>query len=263
LAAVVTTTLRYGTQRGQVGELWLPRSPRPAAGDVPVVVLVHGGFWRAPYGKRLMRGLARSVTRHGWAAWNIEYRRLGPLGGDGGWPATFVDVAAAVDFLANRDGLDTDRVVTCGHSAGGHLALWLAARSRLGDAAPGGPVQVPVRAAVALAGIADLRRAADLGLGRGAVVELLGGRPPDVPERYDDASPWEQLPLGVPQVLVHGLDDTVVPPEMSEQYVARAQAVGDDARYVPVHGIGHRDLLRSRHAGWAAALGELGRLIPS
>jgi acetyl esterase/lipase len=225
------------------------------------MVLLHGGFWRAPYSKALMRGLARSVSRRGWAAWNIEYRRLGRFGGGGGWPTTLEDVAGATDFLATRDGLDLDRVVTCGHSAGGHLALWLAARNRLGDRGPGGPPAVHVRAAIALAGVGDLREGDALRLGHGAVGELLGGRPDEVPTRYAVASPAEILPLGVPQILVHGLDDTVVPAGMSERYADRARAAGDDARYVPLPGVGHRPLLRAGGAGWMAALEHLDLLL--
>jgi acetyl esterase/lipase len=254
-------TLRYGTRRGQRGELWWPAPDARPAGDRPVVVLVHGGFWRAPYTKALMRGLARSVTEHGWVAWNIEYRRVGVLGGGGGWPHTFADVAAAVDTLESQTGLDLDRVVTCGHSAGGHLALWLAARRGLADDAPGGPVRVPVRAAVALAGVVDLELGYELDLGRGAVAGLLGGGPDAVPERYAAASPFARLPLGVPQALVHGADDTVVPATMSQAYAAAASLAGDEATFVPVPACGHREMLRSAGAGWKAALEQLERLI--
>src|SRR5580698_8684810 len=110
------TTSHYGTGHGQVGDLWLPAE---TAGDLPLVVLIHGGFWRAQFTKALMSRLARAAVDRGWAAWNIEYRRLGPLGGGGGWPATFEDVAAAVDAVATFSGIDRDKVVTCGHSAGG------------------------------------------------------------------------------------------------------------------------------------------------
>ena len=122
-------TIRYGPHRSNVGDLWLPAE---GASRAPVVVLIHGGFWRAVYTKRLMNGLAKAVVKRGWAAWNIEYRRVGFLGGHGGWPQTLHDVAAAMDHIAVIDGaVDPTRVVTCGHSAGGQLALWAAARGRL------------------------------------------------------------------------------------------------------------------------------------
>lgn len=253
------STIHYGAKRAQVGELWLPKSASRPTREVPVVVLIHGGFWRARYTKVLMRSLARSVTSRGWAAWNIEYRRVGAFGGGGGWPATFADVAAAVDSLEQHDGLDLGRVVTCGHSAGGLLALWSAARHRLDDEAPGGQVRVPVRAAVSLAGVTDLRWAYDGG--EGAVSKLLGGSPEAVPEHYAYASPGDHLPLGVPQVLIHGLGDTVVSPAMSDSYATRATAAGDDAMFVPVPGSGHRDMLARSGAGWSATLVHLERLF--
>lgn len=252
------TTVRYGRERGQVAELWMPAG---ATGRVPVVVLVHGGFWRSHLGKILMRPLARAVVAQGWAAWNIEYRRVGPFGGGGGWPATLTDVGAAVDALAGRPGLDLDRVVSCGHSAGGQLALWLGARPGLRDSAVGGPVAVPVSGAVSIAGVSDLRTGYELDVGRGAVAGLLGGSPDEVPERYDLASPAARLPLGVPQVLIHGLDDTSVPPAMSEAYAARAEAEGDDVRYAPLPGVGHRDALRRTGPAWRVAVEHLQRLL--
>jgi acetyl esterase/lipase len=255
---VTRATVRYGRARGQVAELWMPARP---IGAVPVVVFLHGGFWRSHRSKLLMRPLARAVVARGWAAWNVEYRRVGPLGGGGGWPSTLADVAVAVDALAEQPGLDLDRVVSCGHSAGGQLALWLGARAGLRDPAFGGPVAVPVRGAVSIAGVADLRVGYELDVGRGAVAGFLGGSPDEVPERYEVASPIARLPLGVPQVLLHGLDDTVVPPSMSEAYTARAAAAGDHAVYVPVPGVGHRDALRTPGPVWRTGVEHLARLL--
>ena len=113
------TVVRYGSHHGQRADLWRPMCDR----EVPVVVLIHGGFWRQLYTKRLMHGLARVMLDQGWAAYNIEYRRVGPFG-QGGWPETFEDVSDAIDALADLEGIDRSRIVTCGHSAGGHLALW-------------------------------------------------------------------------------------------------------------------------------------------
>jgi len=241
------TRIAYGPRRAQVGDLW---SPADENGPVPLVVLVHGGFWRAPYTKSLMNRLARAVVRRGWAAWNIEYRRIGPFGGGGGWPGTFEDVALALDHVATFAGVDTDRVVTCGHSAGGTLALWAAARHRLGPTAPGGPVRVGARAAISLAGVVDLCEADAVGLGGGAVARLLGGPAAKKPNEMAAASPAALLPLGVPQVLIHGLADTVVPPSMSEAYVARARAAGDDAVYVALDGVDHRQVIDPGTVAW-------------
>lgn len=269
------TAVRYGAGRGQVTELWLPEGA-DAHEPLPVVVLIHGGFWRARLGKVVMRPLARSVVAHGWAAWNIEYRRTGVFGGGGGWPSTFTDVAAAVDALAEQPGLDLTRVVTCGHSAGGHLAFWLGARLRLVGQLQAAPVAVPVTAAISLAGVTDLRAAYELGLGKGATETLLGGSPETVPERYDWASPIEHLPLSISQVLVHGLDDTVVPPALSTTYARRAEEAGDESELVELPGGTHREMIsaqgprgRRRSSTWAVSsradlhLGAIAAIRPS
>jgi acetyl esterase/lipase len=256
-APPVSRTVSFGTHHANRAELWLPHDP---VGPLPVVVLIHGGYWRAMFTKRLMHPLAEAVTARGWAAWNIEYRRTGVLGGGGGWPGTFEDVAAAIDHLAQVPQIDTGRVVTCGHSAGGHLALWAAARSGLPEGTPGATPLVTVRGAVSLAGVVDLERASMLGLGGGAVDVLLGGGPQRHPERYALASPSARLPLGVPQVLVHGLADPVVPPELSEHYQQRAAELGDDVRYVPLERVDHMGVIDPEASAWpvtAAALADL------
>jgi acetyl esterase/lipase len=249
--------VRYGRHHSQIGELW-----HPGAGeDLPMVVVIHGGFWKGPYTKWLMHRICSAITAAGWAAWNIEYRRTGLLGFGGGWPATFEDVAAAVDHLQRIPGIDLGRVVTCGHSAGGHLALWAAGRHRLPDGAPGaGPAVRPI-GVLSLAGVTDLDHAARPGPGYEPVRSLLGGGPDEVPDRYAAASPARLLPLGVPQSLVHGLEDRTVSPAQSERYAAAATAAGDDARYVPVPGADHMAMIRPRSAAWQAAAAELARLI--
>jgi acetyl esterase/lipase len=252
------TRVSYGMHRSQVGDLWVPAT---VTGDVPLVVLIHGGFWRPIYTKTLMSRLARAVVQRGWAAWNIEYRRVGTLGGGGGWPQTFEDVADAIDHVAAFSGIDTERVVTCGHSAGGTLALWAAGRGRLPDGSPGSFAKIAVRAAVSLAGVVDLAAAQSSGLGGGAVTGLLGGEEPQFPERYRRASPSALLPLGVPQILIHGLRDTVVPPSMSERYVERAREAGDDARYIPLAGVGHREVIDPHGAVWDELSAQLEDLL--
>jgi acetyl esterase/lipase len=204
----------YGSARSQFGELSLPAA---GGGPWPVAVVLHGGFWRAQYGRRLMRPLCADLAARGWAAFNVEYRRLGRLSG-GGFPRTLDDVAAAVDHLADlpaagrsRFRLDLSRVVAVGHSAGGQLAAWLATRER---------PRVPVTAVVAQAGVVDLRLASELRLSGAVVHRLLGGTPDAVPERYAAASPAARLPLGVPALLTHGGKDDIVPPAMSEEFAA-------------------------------------------
>lgn len=254
--------IHYGTQRAQVAELWRPPG---ATGPVPVVVLFHGGFWRSVYTKRLMHRLAAAVVRRGWAAWNVEYRRVGLGGGGGGWPGTLEDAAAAMDHLRSLHGLDLGRVAVCGHSAGGQLALWCAARDRLPSGAPGagapeGP-SVPVRLAVSLAGVVDLHEAARLELGHGAVQAFLGGEATDRPDRYAAASPAVLRPSAAEQLLVHGTADTVVPLAMSERYVVQGRATGERVALCAVQGAGHMGLIDPRGPAWTEAARHLARAL--
>lgn len=229
----------YGEDPSQYGELHLP--PGDPRG---VVVVLHGGFWQASYGAdALGTPLARSLAANGWAAWNLEYRRVGRgSGGGGGAPATFDDIAAGIDLLTTLD-LDTSTVVALGHSAGGHLAAWSAARGRYGW-----PEEVPVTQVVSQAGVLDLRAGQDLGAG--AVRALLGHPPTEADARFD---PAQQLPLAVPVWCVHDPDDDVVPIEQSRSYVRRARAAGADVRLVEVDG-GHFDLIDPESSAWARQL---------
>jgi acetyl esterase/lipase len=255
---MVRTHVRYGSNRQNIGDLWLPDG---SSRTRPVVVLVHGGFWRAPYTKALMNGLAGSIVEQGWAAWNIEYRRVGIFGGRGGWPTTFDDVAAAVDHLDHVDGVDLDRVVGVGHSAGGQLAFWVAARRQSPEGASRWPAKVPIRSVVSLAGLVDLEVADRLGLGNDATSKFLGGHHAARVDRYNSVSPGALLPLHIPQVLVHGLSDRVVPPSMSQDYRQAAVSCGDAVEYVPLDGVGHRELIDPRGKGWLATLCHLEELL--
>lgn len=245
-------SLRYGPHPDNVANLHLPAGDGP----FPTVVLIHGGFWRDGWDRTLMTSLAASLAAAGTAAWNIEYRRVGQEGG--GWPGTFLDVAAAIDHLAGVESVDAARVVTCGHSAGGQLALWAAARHLLPAGAPGaGPAVLP-RAAVGQAPVADLRSAFAAGLGRGAVGDLLGGSPDEVGERYAIADPLALAPLGVAQLLVHGARDEIVPLSQSRAYV---RAAGAEVELVELEGAGHFDVIDPAHAAWRAVLERLPVLL--
>ncbi|GAC1651132.1 MAG: alpha/beta hydrolase [Ktedonobacteraceae bacterium] len=253
--------MQYGPTAFQFGELY---SAQREHSDVPrpVVVLLHGGFWRAAYGLSLMRPLARDLARHGITAWNVEYRRVGNDGG--GWPNTMLDVACATDFLrtlASAYALDTQRVVTVGHSAGGHLALWLAARHRIptGELFTQDPLMLA--GAVSLAGCADLDYVAQLGLGRNAAIELLGGEPHTVPERYATASPAALLPLNVPQVLIHGTRDDNVPFDVSQFYARKATEAGDNVTLIELPGADHFVVIDATSESWAITLKEIQRLL--
>jgi acetyl esterase/lipase len=218
--------------------------------------VIHGGFWRARYGRKLMRDLCHDLAGRGWAAWNIEYRRLGH-GSGGGWPTTFGDVAAAIDHLGEirTDAvLDLGRVVAIGHSAGGHLAVWAAARPRLPEGAPGCDPRVRVTAAVSQAGVVDLALAWDLRLSDGVVADLLGGAPAEHPVRYRLASPVELVPLGVPVLLTHGGRDDIVPPPVSASYAAAARAAGDRVDVVELPDEDHFGHIDPGNPLWAAVV---------
>ncbi len=251
-------TLRYGPSHSQEADLYLPSIPRP-----PVVCLLHGGFWRMPYGRNQMLAVAEDLVSRGYAVWNIGYRRVGEAGG--GWPGSLVDVASAVDHLATlvHEGmdLDLDRVATVGHSAGGQLALWSAAKT-LETSLPG-PVRVQPMAVAALAAVADLRAAWKLGLGSGAVAAFLGGSPSERPERYAAASPLERLPLGTRQLILHGTLDEALPVGLSQDYAAAAQAAGDDVAFVELASTGHMDYLDPRSEAHATLCDWLTRIIPA
>ncbi len=254
--------LRYDDHADAYGDLWLPDG---VTGLVPTVVLVHGGFWRREFGLDLMDGLARSVVSAGFAAWNVEYRRVG---GGGGWPETFLDVAAAVDLLADpfpgADAVavpDPDRIVVVGHSAGGHLAAWAAGRHRLPAGAPGAdPVVRPI-AAASQAGVLDLVACAEQRVGGSACPDLLGGDPDDVADRYSVASPRAVVPIGVPVLAVHGGDDTIVPLAQSAGYVDAATGAGDPAELVVVDGADHFDVIEPDHPAWQVVLDRLPGLL--
>jgi acetyl esterase/lipase len=194
------------------------------------VAVLHGGFWRAAYARDLMEELCRDLAARGYEAWNVEYRRVGA---GGGWPETFDDVLLAVAHAPRP-------LVTVGHSAGGHLAFWLGAEAR-------------AVLAVSQAGVLDLEEAWRLGLSNRAAGELLGGSPEAVPERYTAASPAARVPLGIPQLLVHGRRDDIVPLSMSRAYYNRAVAAGDDVELVETDE-GHMECLDPRSESWAAIL---------
>ena len=206
--------------------------------------------------RTLMTPLAIDLARRGLAAWNVDYRRVGQEGG--GWPGTLEDVAAAVDRLTDVEEVDATRIVTCGHSAGGHLALWLAARHRPVSAVRGSSPRVRPVAAIAQAGVCDLERAWRDGLGGGAAGDLLGSFERE-PERYAAASPAALAPLGVPQLLVHGEADAIVPIAQSRDYAA----LEPDAELVALPDADHFDVIDVGHAAWAAVADRLPALMAS
>lgn len=243
--------LAYGPSAAQFGELF-----RPGGASIGTVVVIHGGFWRARYDLDLGRPLAADLSRRGYTAWNLEYRRVGA---GGGWPATLQDVADGIDHLADLD-VDTSRVVTVGHSAGGHLAVWAAGRAKLPTGAPGADPVVAVTAAVSQAGVLDLATAAKNGVGGTAVPDLLGGSPSEVPDRYAIADPLRRVPLQAQVLCVHSRADDSVPFTQSSGYVTAARYSGGRARLVESGG-DHFSVIDPSTPDWAAVVDALPELM--
>lgn len=244
------TTLSYGPDPLQKVDVWLPAGPGPH----PVVLMVHGGCWQTSIADRsLMDWIAADLRADGIAVWNIDYRGIDRKGG--GYPGTFADAAAATDLL-RREGvrfkLDLTRVVAAGHSAGGHLALWLAARPRLPQDSPlriADPL--PIAHVISLGGLPDLEATAaspDNGCGT-EVVARLAGNPP----QYGDTSVPRLLPLGVPQELVNGREDKIIPYRLATDYLARAEAAGDTVALHTVPKTGHVELIAPETPAWVEA----------
>ena len=228
--------IAYGTDRNQFGEIRLPRS----SGPFPVVINIHGGFWRARYDLGHAGHLCAALTAKGLATWNVEYRRVGNAGG--GWPGTFEDVRNAYRFLpqlAQSYKLDSTKVLVMGHSAGGELALCLAAH------------EPSLKHVISLAGVIDLRQAWDLHLGNDAVVDFLGGKPSQIGEYYREADPMQlSVARTTRQWLIHGAEDDVVPSIFSRNYAEQRKKRGEEARYLEISTAGHFDLIDPRSKAW-------------
>jgi acetyl esterase/lipase len=242
---------RYGPDPPQFGELSLPDG-----GQLGTVVIIHGGFWRAAYDLSLGRPLAADLAAHGYAAWNLEYRRTG---GGGGWPATFEDVGAGIDLLASLP-VDTSPVAVVGHSAGGHLGVWAAGRAGLPAGAPGARPRVAVAGVVSQGGVLALADCARDRLDVDAAVRLMGGGPEELPDAYRLADPMALPPAPAKVVCLHSRRDQRVPYSYSERYVAAAKAAGGRASLVETFG-DHFSLIDPASADWATALGALPELL--
>src|SRR5882757_6861300 len=261
--------VEYGPDPNQFGELRIPAGRGPH----PVVVLIHGGCFKGAYASlRDLAPMGDALKAQGIATWNIEYRRLGQPGG--GWPGTYLDVGHAVDqlrALAETHRLDLNRVVFVGHSAGGHLAMWAAARQRVPQAstlAMTNPLQV--RGVIDLAGPLDLTaniEGYESLCHDHVITSLMGGTPAEEPEHYAEASPIKLLPLGVLQVLVVGEHEAFVPLRFAKTYMEAANRAGDQVRLIQIPGVGHFEIASPRASPWPkvdAAIRALldGRLPP-
>ncbi len=229
-----TARVPYGKAPQQFGDIFVPHG----SGPHPAVIFIHGGFWRNTYSLDHAAHLCAALARAGAAVWSLEYRRIGDPGGN--WAGMSEDIVRGGERLAALAGqynLDLRRAVAAGHSAGGQLALWLAAQ-QVAD----------LRGVVPLAAISDLRRAYALQLDSGVVGQLLGGSPDRVPQRYAAASPIELLPIPVQQRVLHGTADNIVPFDMSERFAKASK----NSKLVPFAGAGHFDLIDPRSKIWPA-----------
>jgi acetyl esterase/lipase len=226
--------LRYGSDEHQFGDLRVPRG----SGPFPAAMFVHGGFWRAKYDLGHAGFVCAALTKAGFATWNLEYRRVGNP--DGGWPGSFEDVTAGYQFLkqlTTKYPIDAKRIIVLGHSAGGQLALALAAHHNT------------MRAVVSLAGVLNLRRAWDLHLSNDAVAEFLGGPPERVPDHYHEASPAE-LDIHCKQLLIHGSEDDIVPVAMSRDYAKQKKQKTEDVNLLEIPKAGHFEIVDPESKVW-------------
>jgi acetyl esterase/lipase len=229
-----TARIPYGSDPNQFGDLRLPEGK----GSLPVVMNIHGGYWRAKYDLGHAGHLCAALTAKGLATWNLEYRRVGNPGG--GWPGTFADIRDGYRFLtqlASKYHLDLTRTLVMGHSAGGQLALCLAGH------------EAGIKRVVSLAGVVDLRQAWELHLSNDAVVEFLGGTPQQVAEHYHEADPM-QLKIAATQWLIHGAPDDSVPASLSRTYAQTKKASGEDVHYLEIATATHLDLIDPHSTAW-------------
>ncbi|MFE7978719.1 alpha/beta hydrolase [Streptomyces shenzhenensis] len=267
-------TAAYGDHPDQVIDFYAPRGPEPSspASGAPLVVVLHGGAWRAPYDRRHLTPFADFLARRGFAVANVEYRRGGaaPAGGDAGpvagrWPDTFDDVAAALDALPALAGEalpqgDLRRTVLTGHSAGGHLALWAAARHVLPADSPWRTDRpAPLRGVVALAPIADFAMAEKLDVCGHAVLQLLGGQD-EFGVRRPYADPALLLPTGIATTLVQGRTDVVVPQAVAESYAEAAAKAGEVVGLTLLEDVGHFPLIDPAADACAVVAEEIAQL---
>jgi acetyl esterase/lipase len=241
----------YGDHPSQFGVLRLPESSEPS----PVIVLIHGGFWQSKYNLEENTSIAEDLTRRGYATWNIEYRRIGEE--LEGWKSIFNDVVDAINHLSiikESYHIDLSNVIVMGHSAGGHLALWVASRintSKTDDVF--NELAIPIQKVLSLAGVTDLKKMWEIHEQKGIkspVAALLGGAPKEVPNRYKITSPIELLPFDVEQVLIHGELDRHVPVELSKKYYQSALEKGDKVKLVVLPDIEHFKVIDPTSSAW-------------
>jgi acetyl esterase/lipase len=260
--------IHYGPGQCQFGDLWLPA--HEATQRLPLVVFVHGGWWQSAYDLEYAGHLCAALKAVGVASWSIEYRRVGSTGG--GWPSTFQDVAAGFDYLATiakSYPIDLYRVIAMGHSAGGHLAFWLAGRHHIPETSPIYQPQpkVALRGLIALAGAVDLRLTIDLSgyftfaHDKHEVYSLMGGPPAELQERYRAGNPGDLLPLNAPQILIQGSDDGQIPAQLPDRWAELAPRQGDEVTVTIIVGADHLDVVDPQSKAWPTVQAAVLKLL--
>jgi len=258
----------YGTLEFQFGDLRLPIVA--AKTRAPIVVFLHGGWWKSEYDLEYAGHLCAALKAAGVATWSVEYRRVGASGG--GWPGTFHDVAEGFDYvatLAKSYPIDLKRVFVMGHSAGGHLAFWLAGRHHIPESSPIHDPQpkVPLRGLISLAGAVDLRLTCDLSgyltfaHDKREVYSLMGGPPAEFEGRYLAGNPGDLLPFGIPQVLIQGSDDDQIPPELPARWADLARRQGDEVAVTILPGADHFDVVDPQSKAWPAVQDAIVKMV--
>lgn len=267
--------LHYGAGEFQFGDLWLPTQhgmsqSQPKSRLQPVVVFFHGGWWQSEYDLAYAGHLCAALKGEGIAVWSVEYRRVGKTGG--GWPATFQDAASGFDYvatLAESFTLDLSRVVAMGHSAGGHLAFWIAGRHHI---EPQSAIHIPqphipLHGLIALAGAVDLRLTIDLAgdssfaHDKEEVYSLMGGTPREFEDRYRAGNPGDLLPLGVRQVLIQGTEDQQIPPQLPSRWAEKARRQGDEVTIHMIPAADHFDLVDPQSKAWERVLAAVHSML--
>lgn len=259
-----THEIKFGCGPTDIADLWLPETAAPH----PVVLMVHGGCWQKKIAdRRLMNYAAEELRRNGFAVWNIEYRGVDETGG--GYPGTFLDVAAGADALRDQAAehkLNINNIIGFGHSAGGHLALWLASRARLPAASPlkqENPLPIP--GVINIGGLADLEASAPITEANclSSILDQLTGEVSDKrPNVFADTSPAELLPFGATQICINGDRDPIAPPVLGEGYAAKAKAAGDTAQYCEIEDTGHVELIAPGTRAFDQTIAIIKKLSP-